>query len=381
MVKLYPFLIATLPLITAFAWGNEFNYRQQDGVTVYAAKVAKNDPETILLLPDVNFSQLHRIADLSVEKETRLSTDINPDQYDCDENNRCQHGYLSDGRVILWAGRVLQNPEGTPRVYIASFKAFGPFAADKYSLYFDGQRSDDNAAEKRVDMATLEKTEVWNLLRDKNNLYLKGRWLASADGFRILRQASSTEYIALTTTQVIVNGVPITADAQTFHIVRWMPGDWLRYRDKNGEHDYEIDGGCNGCATFVIGLRNVTWLKHEETSAGSDCRAEILPDVDPEYFYRLNGNTGWYKDRIYQVEINALGEGTLRIFAPQELKLGYDDFGAWYYHHNLYFSADGQLFRLTGEDSWERYNPAPAIWTAVSQVPGTLIPLYPQKAP
>ncbi|MCY6602963.1 hypothetical protein OYB23_24455 [Escherichia coli] len=40
-------------------------------------------------------------------------------------------------------GKVLKNPSGEPNVDAASFQAFGAFAADKRSVYFDGQRTDD----------------------------------------------------------------------------------------------------------------------------------------------------------------------------------------------------------------------------------------------
>lgn len=74
-------------------------------------------------------------------------------------------------------------------------------------------------------MATLAETKIWNLLRDKNNLYYEGRWLGRADGFRVLRldSTSAREFIVTTAQRVIVNGIPITADANTFQIIRWMP--------------------------------------------------------------------------------------------------------------------------------------------------------------
>ncbi|MCJ8062663.1 hypothetical protein MU458_14790, partial [Staphylococcus aureus] len=144
-----------------------------------------------------------------------------------------------------------------------------------------------------MDMATLEETKIWNLLRDKNNLYYEGRWLGRADWFRVLRLGSTSarEFIVTTAQRVIVNGIPITADANTFQIIRWMPGEVLIYRDKTGKHDYEIDNSSRYCGYFNIGLREVTWLKHEATNAGSSCKVETLPGVDPEYFFRLNGNT------------------------------------------------------------------------------------------
>lgn len=94
-------------------------------------------------LPGVNFSRLWRIANLANNQETRLLSDFNPDKFDCDDRNNCQHTWLTDGRSVLWSGKVLKNPPGEPNVDAASFQAFGAFAADKRSVYFDGQRTDD----------------------------------------------------------------------------------------------------------------------------------------------------------------------------------------------------------------------------------------------
>ncbi|EAU0020402.1 hypothetical protein PK90_000241 [Salmonella enterica subsp. enterica] len=365
-------LSATLLLLSVPAFA-DFQYQQDNGGVVYAAD--GESPQILSRLPDVNYSRLQRIADLSHPQNARPLTEINPDSYDCDNSHVCQHAWLSDGRFILWAGKIVQNTGDEPAVHVASFQAFGAFAADKHSLYFDGKRSDSNAGEKRVDMATLTRTEIWNLLRDKNNLYYQGRWLGSAAGFRVLRQDpnSAGEFIVLTARRVIVNGVPITADAQTFQIVRWIPGDVLIYRDKTGKHDYEINEG-PGCETFNIGLDKVTWLKHERTSAGSDCQVETLTGVDPEYFYYLKGNIGWHKHQIYQVSINALGEGELHVFTPQErppeLKLGD------YFYRDLALAADGQLYYQASSGEWLRYNPTAAVWTRVPQTPVGLISLF-----
>ncbi|MCW7186332.1 hypothetical protein OHD60_09210 [Escherichia coli] len=89
------------------------------------------------------FSRLWRIANLANNQETRLLSDFNPDKFDCDDRNNCQHTWLTDGRSVLWSGKVLKNPPGEPNVDAASFQAFGAFAADKRSVYFDGQRTDD----------------------------------------------------------------------------------------------------------------------------------------------------------------------------------------------------------------------------------------------
>ncbi|MXD08488.1 hypothetical protein FQ004_24870, partial [Escherichia coli] len=70
-----------------------------------------------------------------------------------------EYHWVTDGRVILWRGKIVSNPPGTPTVDIASFQAMGRFAVDKYSLYFDGQRTESNSGASRVDLATLKAIE------------------------------------------------------------------------------------------------------------------------------------------------------------------------------------------------------------------------------
>lgn len=77
-----------------------------------------------------------------------------------------------------------ENPSGEPNVDAASFKAFGAFAADKRSIYFDGKRTDDNSGDKQVDMSTLEETDIWNLLRDKIVFGIRGTGWAALTGFK-----------------------------------------------------------------------------------------------------------------------------------------------------------------------------------------------------
>lgn len=97
-----------------------------------------------------------------------------------------------------------------------------------------------------------------------------------------------------------------------------MSGEVLIYCDKIGKYDYEIDNFSWYCGYFNIGLCEVIWLKYEVINVGSSCKVEILLGVDLEYFFCLNGNIGWYKDCIYQVSMNVLGEGVLCIFMLQE---------------------------------------------------------------
>ncbi|WDC33975.1 hypothetical protein [Escherichia albertii] len=377
-------LIAALPLSISPSWGADFYYRQQEKGTVYVAEQKGEKDEILSELPDVNFSRLWRIANLANKQDCRLLSDFNPDKFDCDGEGDCQHTWLTDGRSVLWAGKVLKNPSGKPNVDAASFQAFGAFAADKHSIYFDGQRTDDNSGDKQVDMSSLAETEIWNLLRDKNSLWHKGRWLGHADGFQILRHDSALQFVVLTDSQVIVNGTSLPADSKTFQIIRWMPGELLVYRDKSGEHDYEIKDIGHSCASFKIGLKNVSWLKQEATPAGSDCVYETLAGVDPEYFYLFVRNTGLYKNKIYKVTTNALGEGALINLKPEDLSDSLEAGGGWSLT-NTYISTDGQLYAQqpteirkmhAKQGEWLRYNLGVGGWSSVKQPPSGLKPLF-----
>ncbi|MCZ8551364.1 hypothetical protein PS040_21140 [Escherichia albertii] len=377
-------LIAALPLSISPSWGADFYYRQQEKGTVYVAEQKGKKDEILSELPDVNFSRLWRIANLANKQDCRLLSDFNPDKFDCDGEGDCQHTWLTDGRSVLWAGKVLKNPSGKPNVDAASFQAFGAFAADKRSIYFDGQRTDDNSGDKQVDMSSLAETEIWNLLRDKNSLWHKGRWLGHADGFQILRHDSALQFVVLTDSQVIVNGTSLPADSKTFQIIRWMPGELLVYRDKSGEHDYEIKDIGHSCASFKIGLKNVSWLKQEATPAGSDCVYKTLAGVDPEYFYLFVRNTGLYKNKIYKVTTNALGEGALINLKPEDLSDSLEAGGGWSLT-NTYISTDGQLYAQqpteirkmhAKQGEWLRYNLGVGGWSSVKQPPSGLKPLF-----
>ncbi|EEX2834634.1 hypothetical protein D1403_001956 [Escherichia albertii] len=379
-------LIAALPLSISPSWGADFYYRQQEKGTVYVAEQKGKKDEILSELPDVNFSRLWRIANLANKQDCRLLSDFNPDKFDCDGEGDCQHTWLTDGRSVLWAGKVLKNPSGKPNVDAASFQAFGAFAADKRSIYFDGQRTDDNSGDKQVDMSSLAETEIWNLLRDKNSLWHKGRWLGHADGFQILRHDSALQFVVLTDSQVIVNGTSLPADSKTFQIIRWMPGELLVYRDKSGEHDYEIKDIGHSCASFKIGLKNVSWLKQEATPACSDCVYETLAGVEPEYFTLLTWSVGYYKDQFYKVKTNTLGEGKLITPKPEDVSelLERGSMVTGY----MFITADGQLYnqRLSGfttsdgkhyeQTKWLRYNPISAEWSTVKQPPSGLKPLF-----
>lgn len=119
----------------------------------------------------------------------------------------------------------------------------------------------------------------------------------------------------------------------------------------------------------------MSWLKYEATPAGSECIYETLAGVDPEYFYLFVQNTGLYKNQIYKVTINALGEGELVNLKPEDLSDSLEAGGSWGLT-NTFISTDGQLYtqQATGigkehaqQGEWLRYNLGKGGWLSVKQ--------------
>ena len=74
------------------------------------------------------------------DKVPALWTDLTTDYlYEGAQATVSHYSYYSDGRYILYAGEVVQNPPDKPPVDVASFKAWGDFAADKHSSLFRRQ--------------------------------------------------------------------------------------------------------------------------------------------------------------------------------------------------------------------------------------------------
>lgn len=99
-------LSATLLLLPVPAFA-DFQYQQDKDGVFYTAD---DEPQILSRLPDVSYSHLRRIADLSHPQDPRPLIEINPDSHNCDDNHICQHAYLSDGRFILWAGKSSRIP-------------------------------------------------------------------------------------------------------------------------------------------------------------------------------------------------------------------------------------------------------------------------------
>ncbi|UGS39803.1 hypothetical protein [Pseudocitrobacter corydidari] len=336
-----------------------------------------------ILLPQVTFSQLRRVPDAIIHRYDSPK-EINHDfimasVYSGElKNGGWRFDWLTDGQHILWAGKIVQNPPGAPKVDVATFRAYGRFAADKDSLYFDGERTDDNHGEKQVDFASLQSVggipdaqDDADVLKDSHNLYYRGRWISSAKGYVILgvkswnqngpirpRTTCDTRYnpgpwdtLFRTPTQVFLNGKALPTDPDSFAIVRWMPGTLLIYRDKNGTHRYAFGKNC--LDTFDIQKDKVTWITRDASTSGDDCRIETLEGVDPEHFTRLNGNSAQYKDSLYQFKYRSPLDKTLvvtKIIDPElQLERGLNQYGRRVYFVGL---DEVQTFDTVGALVW-----------------------------
>ncbi|ENB4455105.1 hypothetical protein PS031_18410 [Escherichia albertii] len=339
-------------LFLSSAWGcrldePEHNVYQQQGKGVVYLRPYE---ETNLFLSGVNYKRLRRLPNLLIDPKTLDEWDEIPPLTDLTTDYLYEgaqawfphYAYHSDGRYILYAGKVVQNPPDKPLVDVASFKAWGDFAADKNSLYFRGKRADSNGGENSLDIKTLHQVKFphpWKpdflglILRDAKFLYVDGHRLADPDSFRVLAQKSwdqrgkfSTAFnpcvavpfgpwdtLARTQTKIMINGEQLNADPETFTVVRWMPGSLLSWRDKSGLHRKVLNQGnldkdmAKNCATFGVQEHDVSWRK------GPKCQQEILPGLDPEQFHPLSKTVAQYQDKLYVIKKTEFGENKLDI--------------------------------------------------------------------
>ena len=157
-----------------------FDYYNDHGVMSYG-KGYWGDKKIIAQFPEMSRADLRLVKNISGKTGYIPSDEISI-------KNEEYH-WVTDGRVILWRGKIVSNPPGTPTVDIASFQAMGRFAVDKYSLYFDGQRTESNSGASRVDLATLKAIEGNSTtLVDSKNLYLSGRRQGSSSNVTVLEK-------------------------------------------------------------------------------------------------------------------------------------------------------------------------------------------------
>lgn len=336
--------------------GTSFEYRKVGKGSAYATVYYDRDLEKTVVaryvsqLPDVPFYRLRPVPNLAKPDSERRDGLVDDIILPYLEYAGWYFNWMTDGRHILWAGKIVRNPPNTPAVDAASFHAWGRFAADKYSLYFDGERTDNNPQQSPVDMATLEEIggknaegDASDVVKDRHSLYYHGRRIGDAKGFTLLglkswdQRGSLIDYsscepaanvgpwdtLIRNTRQVFLNGDPIPADPDTFQVVRWMPGSRLIYRDKNGEKQHLFGRSCNTIFTPLLG--SVTWRTRAPSPRGNDCRVETLPDVNPEHFNVISRTMGQYRDRVYIVEDTELLDQHLKIVSIADADISLKD--------------------------------------------------------
>ncbi len=376
-------------LFLSSAWGCELasvdpNVYQQQGKGVVYLRPNQN---TNLSLPDVNYKRLRRLANLLIDPATLEDweeipplTDLSTDYY-----TRGAHAWYpdyswhSDGRYIIYAGKIVQNPAGTPPVDVMSFKAWGDFAVDKNSIYYKGQRTDENGGKQRVDEKTLRKVELGSrwmpdrlglVLRDAHFLYIDGHRFDNPESFSVVAQKSwgqegkfaSTffpciaypfgpwDILTRTRTKLLINGEQLDADPDNFSVVRWMPGTLFSWRDTHGVHRKVIDQVrltrnediFRQCDNFTLLEKKVFWRK------GPDCEQEELPGLDPEQFHPISDIVAQYQDKLFAISKTPFGQNQLDIITLDNPNLIIDKrFNAGRHHGYL-------LTRSTNWDGHEK---------------------------
>lgn len=306
----------------------KYHYYNDQGVMIYGTGYGVQK-KIAAQIPTIQRGDLHLVTNIAGERVTGYIPD------DEVSANKEEYHWVTDGHAILWRGKIVSNPPGTPTVDIASFQALGRFAVDKYSLYFDGQRTESNSGASQVDLATLKAIEGNSTsLVDRHNLYLLGRRQASSDDFSVLQSKwrgntqrlfppkehdYSRDLLIHSQQSVFLNGRRIAGvDANTLHIIRWIPNSLLVYRDKNGEHRYSYGAPAGKMVaasdndSFEIGEKTVRWRKqlsrNFEWSAWQD-----VPNVDPEQFHLITDRIAQYQDRLYVARLSPFGEDQLDI--------------------------------------------------------------------
>lgn len=202
-----------------------YEYYSNQGALVYGSNF-EGQKKIIAKFTGINSRDLYPVENISGEQERYIIEDEVT-------TIKEEYHWITDGHVILWRGKIVSNPPGTPTVDVASFKALGRFAVDKYSLYFDGQRTESNSGASKVDLATLKAIEDnSSTLVDRHNLYLLERRQASSDDFSVLQSklwgdierfrprnegATSRDLLIRHRQDVFLNGQRIAdVDADTF---------------------------------------------------------------------------------------------------------------------------------------------------------------------
>ena len=285
-----------------------FDYYNDHGVMSYG-KGYWGDKKIIAQFPEMSRADLRLVKNISGKTGYIPSDEISI-------KNEEYH-WVTDGRVILWRGKIVSNPPGTPTVDIASFQAMGRFAVDKYSLYFDGQRTESNSGASRVDLATLKAIEGNSTtLVDSKNLYLSGRRQGSSSNVTVLEK----RWWGINPRLMSVNRNLYSNDLliRSGQKIRWIPHSLLVFRDNKGMYRYPF-GQLSGKAipvdddvSFEVGESRVRWRK-QLTSDRQWSKWIDLPGIEPEQFHLITGNIAQYKDRLYVTKLSIFGEDQLEI--------------------------------------------------------------------
>ena len=117
---------------------------------------------------------------------------------------------------------------------------------------------------------------------------------------------------------IYLNAVHLTANADSFEIIRWIPHSLLVFRDNKGLHRYPF-GQLSGKAipvdddvSFEVGESRVRWRK-QLTPDRQWSKWIDLPGIEPEQFHLITGNIAQYKDRLYVTKLSTFGEDQLEI--------------------------------------------------------------------
>lgn len=176
-----------------------------------------------------------------------------------------QAHYFTDGQYIIFEGKIIRNAPNEPAVDAKTFVQPAKiealqftFAFDQHSTYSNGKRAGDNPSKYPIHEGSLTTVPAPNkidyfqnilFLRDSNSLFnTAGKYLGGTAGLEQIA-SSTTELDHCTHTYsviyrtddlVLLDDNKIEADPDTFQIIGWTPGypGWLRYRDKNGEHQF-----------------------------------------------------------------------------------------------------------------------------------------------
>lgn len=357
-IKMLSIVLLGYGLMTTAAQGEEYHYYNNEGVMVYGSGYG-GEGKIVAQYPEIDRNDLRPVAKISDDKQ-HITGFIDDDVV---SDTKEEYQWVTDGHHILWRGKIVNNPPGTPAVDIDSFRSLGNFAIDKYSLYFDGQRTEGNSGASKVDEATLRTVEGnYATLIDRNNLYLLGRRQTSSNHFTVLhsklwgniprlylqnKSNYSRDLLIRSQQSVFINGKRIEdIDADTLHIIRWIPNSLLVYRDKNGEHRLPFGrlAGKKIAATnedsFDIGEKSVRWRKQlsrtPEWSSWQD-----IPDIDPEQFHLITNRIAQYQDRLFIARLSTFGEDKLDVIQLDSANLVIDGIFNGGKQH-IYFIHDGR---------------------------------------